>query len=460
MALPLLPTLEELLHPSSQPAKIQEQAAASSDPLDPIHLFDISWRKRDGTIPHVVLPKALTGVDAPIVVMSSAHFPTGSHKVGPAFSCLREKVLRDGASVADHQLVFPSTGNYGIGGAWVGPRMGFSSLVVLPEEMSAERFEKIRAYGAEVIATPGCESNVKEIYDKVKELRKDDKNIILNQFEDFGNYRFHRKVTGEAALELSTELKDQGVGDGTIAAFVSAMGSAGTIAAADSIRLKHPLMKTVGLEPVQCPTMFNIGYGGHAIEGIGDKHVTWIHNVRAMDALFCIDDQQCLEGLQLLQEGQDVLKKELDLSDDVLSFIKGRFGVSGVCNVLGAIKTARHYGFGARQAVFTVATDSFDRYPSVLRNLDQAKGKMTRDVAARRINIFADQPATWVLEGTQEVRRRWHNQKYFTWVEQQGKSVEELDALWEPSFWEREMDELPSLEEQTLALREQAERRP
>jgi cysteine synthase A len=455
MSLPTLPTLDELLNPDTQPADIQDKASSCEDPLDPINLFNISWKKRDGSIPHVVLPEALTGVKAPIVVMSSAHFPSGSHKVGPAYSCLREKILRDGATTEGNTCVFPSTGNYGIGGAWVGPRIGFKSLVVLPEEMSAERFEKIRAYGADVIATPGCESNVKEIYDKVNELKQDDQYIILNQFADFGNYRFHRKVTGGSALALAAQLEKQGIGDGTIHAFVWAMGSAGTSAAADAIRAapNQGHLKTIGLEPVQCPTLFNVGYGGHAIEGIGDKHVTWIHNVRAHDALFCIDDRECLRGLQLLQEGQHVLKKELDLDDSVLDFIKGRFGISAICNILGAIKTAKHYELGPDQAVFTAATDSYDRYPSVMRRLDQEEGEMTDAIARERIGIFRDQPTTWAQEGTMEVRRRWHNQKYFTWVEQQGMSIEALNALWEPQFWEDEYAKLPALEEQTLALR-------
>src|SRR5262249_21058755 len=199
-----------------------------------------------------------------------------------------------------HTLVFPSTGNFGIGGAWVGPRMGYRSLIVLPEEMSAERFEKIRGYGAEVVATPGSESNVKEIYDKVRELRAVAENRILNQFEEFGNYRFHFHCTGAAALEVA-----RGAGF-RIGAFVSAMGAAGTMGAGEGIKLVFPGSASVAVEPVQCPTLYNVGFGAHRIEGIGDKHVTWIHNVWATDLLVCVDDGECLEGLQLLQEGADV----------------------------------------------------------------------------------------------------------------------------------------------------------
>ena len=167
------PTFAEMRDPGLVDPALREKAReARSRPLDPLNLWNLSW-KADGAVPFTVLPEALTGVRAPIVVLSGRHFPTGSHKVGPAYSILVEKQLDGVCAPGEHTLVFPSTGNFGIGGAWVGPRMGYRSRVVLPEEMSAERFEKIRGYGADVIATPGSESNVKEIYDKVRELRAD-----------------------------------------------------------------------------------------------------------------------------------------------------------------------------------------------------------------------------------------------------------------------------------------------
>lgn len=452
MTIPLLPTFGELLDPRTQPKEIRAKAVASKDPLDPIHLFRISWRNDEDRLEYRVLPPELTGVEAPIVVMCAYRFPTGSHKVGPVYSCVRESLLQ--GELDNHcRLVFPSTGNFGIGGAWVGPRMGFRSLVVLPEDMSAERFEKIRSYGAEIIATHGCESNVKEIYDCVNQLKQSPENRIQNQFEKFANYRFHYEITGNSALQMAQELQVQGVGKHGIAAFVSAMGSAGTIAAGDRIKEAFPASKIVGVEPIQCPTLYNVGFGGHAIEGIGDKHVTWIHNVRNMDMLICVDDQTCLEGLQLLQEGHDYLARHLGIAEDVLSSWDQVFGISSVCNILAAIETARHLQLDRSQMVFTVATDGFDRYPSVMERLTRQHGAMTEEKALRRIDTFRKGSKHWVQEGTMDVRRRWHNQKYFTWVEQQGKSVEELNALWEPSFWRDQVAILPELERATLALR-------
>jgi cysteine synthase len=317
---------------------------------------------------------------------------------------------------------------------------------VLPEEMSAERFEKIRAYGADVVATPGSESNVKEIYDRVRELRREPANRILNQFEELGNYRFHFHCTGAAALEVVDGLGLE------VGAFVSAMGSAGTIAAGEAIKARFPSSRTVAVEPVQCPTLYDVGFGAHRIEGIGDKHVTWIHNVFATDLLVCVDDLDCLRGLQLLQEGTDALVAE-GVPRETAESWRDVFGVSGVCNVLAAIKTARHYGLGARQALVTMATDGFDRYPSVLRKLDAEVGAMDADEGRRRLDVFRGQKTDWLLEGTPGVRRRWHNQKYFTWVEQQGRTVDDLRAQEDPAYWVAEQERAADVDRRILEMR-------
>jgi hypothetical protein len=270
---------------------------------------------------------------------------------------------------------------------------------------------------------------------------------VLNQFEEFGNYRFHFHCTGSAALDVAGSL---GL---PVAAFVSAMGSAGTIAAGEAIKRRFPASVTVAAEPIQCPTLYNVGFGAHRIEGIGDKHVTWIHNVWATDLLVCIDDRECLEGLQLLQQGANALIEE-GLDEALARSLPGAFGISGVCNVLAAIKAARHYGLGPRDLVMTVATDGFDRYPSVLRRLDAEQGPMDADTARRRVGIFRAQKGDWILEGTREVRRRWHNQKYFTWVEQQGKRVEELREQEDSGFWLAQQELAHDVDRRLLARRQ------
>jgi cysteine synthase len=258
------PTYAEMRDPSLLPDEVRGRARqARSRPLDPLNVWNIGW-KAGGALAYTVLPEALTGIPSPVVVLSGRSFPTGSHKVGPAYAILAEKQLAGECRPGQHTLVFPSTGNFGIGGAWVGPRLGYRSLVVLPAEMSAERFQMIEGYGAEVVKTPGSESNVKEIYDRVRELRAEPHNRVLNQFEEFANYRFHYHCTAAAVLELARALRLQ------VGAFVSAMGSAGTIAAGEAIKAQHPGAATVAVEPVQCPTLHEVGFGTHRIEGIGD----------------------------------------------------------------------------------------------------------------------------------------------------------------------------------------------
>jgi cysteine synthase len=448
-----------MLHPDKIDPRVRKQAVEMSmrDPLDPINLYNITWRSPQGKVYAYVVPQALTNVEAPIVVLYSKDFPTGSHKVGAAYSVLIDKELFGEVDPSVHTLVWPSTGNYGIGGAWVGCRMGFDSLVILPAEMSTERFDRIRSYGARIIATPGCESNVKEIYDKCKELKAADpeKVRILNQFEVFGNYRFHYFVTGNTIVELASELAAQGIGKGRVSAYCSAMGSAGTIAAGDRLKQVWPEHKIVGLEPTQCPTLYNNGYGGHDIQGIGDKHATWIHNVNNMDAIMCIDDVQCKKGLQLLTEeaGWRVLA-DAGVSQEQVQLMSQTFGISGVCNVLGAIKTAKFFGFGKDDLVVTILTDAIDRYGSVMAQLSTTYGKMGETEARVRLeSIFHCQGLDWIMEGTRDARARWHNLKYYTWVEQQGKTIEELNAQRHPEFWLAEQGRIEGIDAKLRAVR-------
>jgi cysteine synthase len=454
------PTFEEMLHPHKIAPEIRAKAikARKDDLLDPINLFNITWRNERDEVYHVVLPHELTGVDAEIVVIYGKEFPSGSHKVGAAYSVLLEKELFGEVDPSRHTLVWPSTGNYGIGGAWVGGRMGCDSLVVLPEGMSRERFERIHSYGAMVVKTTGSESNVKEIYDETKRLRESDPDIrILNQFEVMGNYRFHYHVTGNTVVELAAELAQRGIGSGKISAFVSAMGSAGTIAAGDRLKQVWPDHKIVGLEPIQCPTLYNNGYGVHDIQGIGDKHVTWIHNVLNMDALMCIDDIECKKALQVLAEeaGRQTLVKRYKLDAELVEKLGTLFGISGMCNVLGAIKTAKYYKMGKGDVIVTVATDALDRYHSVMQDMADTYGKLDEAAAVGRIeSIFRGMRTDWILPGTAEARERWHNLKYYTWVEQQGKTVEELDAQRDPQWWLDHQAMVPEIDARLMAVRE------
>ncbi|HEY4723892.1 MAG TPA: pyridoxal-phosphate dependent enzyme [Anaerolineae bacterium] len=451
------PTFEEMLHPDKIDPATRAKAvkALKDDPLNPINLYNITWRGADNQIKYEVLPKELTGVEAPIVVLYGRDFPTGAHKVGAAYSVLAEKIVFGEVDVAKNTVVWPSTGNYGIGGAWVGGRVGARSIVVLPQGMSKERFEMIESFGAQVIKTVGSESNVKEIYDKTWELKQNPNTRILNQFEVMGNYRFHYHVTGNTIVELAEVLKRQSVGDGHIAAYCSAMGSAGTIAAGDRLKQVWPEHKIVGLEPTQCPTLYNNGYGSHDIQGIGDKHVTWIHNVMNMDAIMCLDDIECKKGLQLLVEepGMELLK-QIGVPEAKVKQLASIFGISGVCNVLGAIKTAKFYDFGSKDVIVTICTDTITRYYSVMDEMTETYGKMDKAEALARLkSVFYGAKTDWIHESTTDMRKQWHNLKYYTWVEQQGKSVEELNAQKNQEWWIKHQEMVPELDKRIVTAR-------
>lgn len=443
------PNYEEMLHPWKIDKKIREKAfkMRKEDPLHPINLYNINWRDENDKIYHFVLPPELTGVKANIVVLYAKEFPSGSHKVGPTYSVLMEHAINGEIDPEKNQLIWPSTGNYGIGGAWVSSRMEYDSLVLLPEEMSQERFDIIESYGGSVIKTPGCESNVKEIYDKSKELKKARPNVVkvLNQFESFGNYRFHEYVTGNTMVEL---VKEENIGNNKIAAVALTVGSAGTIASGDRVKKHFPKAKVISGEPIQCPTLALNGYGGHDIQGIGDKHVTWIHNVMNNDGVVLIDDMECKKMLQVLSNevGKEYLKEFID--EELIEFISDKLGISGVANIISAIKTAKHYDLQPGENVLTVATDSLERYHSVMENMTDELGELTREEAKNRYErIFKYQEPSFFFEGDMENRKRWHNLKYYTWIEQQGKMVEELNQQRYQKYWEGKADEVKEINE-------------
>ncbi|MCT4631612.1 MAG: pyridoxal-phosphate dependent enzyme [Firmicutes bacterium] len=446
------PTYEEMLHPWKIDKNIRKKAIEmkEKDPLHPLNLYNITWRSTDDSINHFVLPPELTGIKANIVVLFAKEFPSGSHKVGPTYSVLTEKTVNGDVDPMVHKLVWPSTGNYGIGGAFVSSRMNYNSLVILPEEMSKERFDLIRKYGSNVIATPGCESNVKEIYDKTHELtREDPEHIrILNQFESFANYRFHYYVTGNTMVEL---VRDEKIGNGEIGAVVLTVGSAGTIASGDLVKNKFPKAKIIAGEPVQCPTISMNGYGGHDIQGIGDKHVTWIHNVMNCDGVVQIDDLDCKKFLKVLstEKGKKYLSKFADKS--LIEYISDKLGISGVANIIAAIKTAKYYDMEEGENIIVVATDSISRYYSVLEEMDNpSEGEIERIYD----RVIRYQEPSLFFEGDRYSRLRWHNLKYYTWIEQQGKTVEELNLMLRQEFWNDEAKKVDEIDEKIKAYRE------
>ncbi|MFA5833289.1 MAG: pyridoxal-phosphate dependent enzyme [Bacteroidota bacterium] len=434
-----IPTFAQMRDPNLIPLNVKQKLPSIGLwDVNPLNLYRITW-KNDiktggfGGVNYFEIPKAITGVNARIIGIVGKYFPTGAHKVGAAFGCLVPRLVSGEFDPEKHKAVWPSTGNYCRGGAFDCRLLDCTPIAILPEGMSKERFVWLKEIGAEVIATPGTESNVKEIYDKCWELKKDPLNIIFNQFEEFGNPIWHYNVTGPALEEAFQDLR---IKDGNAAAYISATGSAGTIGAGDYLKKLHPNLKIVASEALQCPTLLMNGFGEHRIEGIGDKHVPWVHNVRNTDTVSAIDDEDCMRVLRLFNEaeGRKYLKSQ-GVSEMVLDQLT-LMGISSISNMLSAIKTAKYFEFGSDDVVLTIFTDSADMYKSRVEELRLERGSYTSmDAAKDHAAPLMHQSIDYYKELSYYDKKAIHNLKYFTWVEQQGKSSDELREQWYPEYW-------------------------
>ena len=440
----LIPTFAQMQDPSLIPPGIVARLAkVGLWDVNPLNLFRITWKNQPtargggfGGVNYVEFPKALTGVDARIIALVGKWFPTGAHKVGATFGCLVPRLVTGQFDPTTQKAVWPSTGNYCRGGAYVATLLACESVAILPEEMSRERFEWLAQVSGEIIATPGCESNVKEIFDKCWELRAErgDGIVIFNQFDEFGNHLWHYSVTGHAMQEvLEHELGPKD----TYRGVALTTGSAGTIGCGDYMKELFPASVVAASEALQCPTLLLNGFGGHRIEGIGDKHVPWIHNLRNTDMIMAIDDEACMNLARLFNEpaGRAYLVRE-----GVPEALVGQLdllGISGVANLLSAIKLSKWYELGDHDVVLTVLTDSMELYGSRLRELAEEHGPYTElDAAADYARYLLGCTMDYVEELGYWDRRRIHNLKYYTWVEQQGKTYKEIQAQWyDEEYW-------------------------
>ena len=433
----ILPTLAQMKDPTLIPDKIKEQLKdVGLWDINPLNLFRITWKNEAaesggqfGDVNYLELPKELTGVDARIVVLVGKWFPTGAHKVGAAYGCLAPRLVTGQFDPTTQKAVWPSTGNYCRGGAYDSALLGCESIAILPEEMSKERFEWLADVAGETIKTAGSESNVKEIFDKCWELRESGQDLmIFNQFDEFGNYLWHYTVTGSALKEILDMVMGP---EDTYRGMASATGSAGTIASGDYLKQLYPESKIVASEALQCPTLLENGFGAHRIEGIGDKHVPWVHNSKNTDVVVAIDDNAVVSLSRLFNEkaGQEYLIKQ-GVSEEVVAQLN-LMGFSGISNVLSAIKTAKYYEMGKNDIMLTVLTDSMELYQSRLEEMHAEHGEYTEtDAAADYARWLIGQSTDNMEELRYTDRRRIHNLKYYTWVEQQGKTYDEIQAQW------------------------------
>jgi hypothetical protein len=312
--------------------------------------------------------------------------------------------------------------------------------------MSRERFDWLQNIASEVIPTPGCESNVKEIFDKCWELRRSGEDLmIFNQFDEFGNYLWHYEVTGHAMEELLQLIL--GPND-TYRGFISATGSAGTLACGDYLKQKFPGSKVLASEALQCPTLLLNGFGGHRIEGIGDKHVPWIHNCKNTDFITAIDDNAVVNLSRLFNEdaGKNALINQ-GVPDDIVEKLD-LLGFSSISNLLSSIKFSKYNELSSHDIVLTVLTDSMELYQSRLNEMQEEMGSYSINQAnIDNARWLKGQGIDFMEELTHYGRKRIHNLKYYTWVEQQGKTYEEIQAQWnDPDYWLEIQSQVPEID--------------
>ena len=458
----IVPTFAQMKDPSLMPPEVKsELAGVGLWDVHPRNLFRIGWMNEPtargggfGAPNILVLPPELTGVPARIVALVGKWFPTGAHKVGATFGCLVPRLVTGHFDPTRHKAVWPSTGNYCRGGAYVAALLGCESIAILPQEMSQERFEWLATVAGEVIATPGCESNVKEIFDKCRELKQNrDDLIIFNQFDEPGNYLWHYDVTGDALLRIL----DNGLaGPGEAAGVILSSGSSGTLACGDRLKKAFPGLKVGVAEALQCPTLLYNGHGGHRIEGIGDKHVPWIHNVRNTDMAIAVDDKDTLRLLRLFNEPEGRKLLQSEGVDEQLAAQLDWLGISSIANMIASIKFARYYELTEHDIVLTVFTDSLELYGSRLRELAQELGPYTDRHAAVDFERLRSISVDFTVELGYYDRKRIHNLKYFTWIEQQGKDLQELDDQWFDyrCYWSRIQTAVGEIDEVITAFNE------
>jgi cysteine synthase A len=450
-----LPTFKMMKNPETVPEKIKAQLKdIGLWDLHSTNLYRITWNNEPvdsggqfGGVNHLVLPPELTGCRATIIMLTGRWFPTGAHKVGATYGCLAPALVTGQFDPRKTKAVWPSTGNYCRGGAYISALLACNAIAILPEEMSKERFDWLKSIAGEVIATPGCESNVKEIFDKCWELRNSGEDLrIFNQFDEMGNPLWHYTVTGNAVENLMRSY----VSDGRrFAGYVSSSGSGGTLGAGYYLKQKFPRSKVVVAEALQCPTLLNNGFGAHRIEGIGDKHVPWVHDCKETDFVVGVDDEIPMRLLRLFNEqvGRHALieagvDKSLVQQLDLL-------GISGIGNMVASIKFAKYNELTENDVVVSIATDSMQLYGSRVGELEQERGVYTEAQAQRDLECINAITMDHTKELSYYDRKAIHHLKYYTWIEQQGRDVNELNDQWydHDAYWSTIFEQVKAIDE-------------
>jgi len=224
--------------------------------------------------------------------------PGGSVKDRIALAMIEDAESR-GVIKAGATIIEPTSGNTGVGLAWVGASKGYKVILTMPETMSAERRSLLKALGAQLVLTPGAEG-MKGAIAKAEELNREiEGSVILGQFVNPANPAVHERTTGEEIW------KDT---DGKVDIFVAGVGTGGTVSGTGKALKKHnPAIKVVAVEPATSAVLSTGIPGKHKIQGIGAGFVPQTYNSEVVDTILPVADDDAIKSSRLLSTTQGLL---------------------------------------------------------------------------------------------------------------------------------------------------------
>lgn len=237
-------------------------------------------------------------LNAKVIVKIEYFNPGGSVKDRIALAMI-EAAEKNGELKPGSVIIEPTSGNTGIGLAWVSSVKGYRLILTMPETMSVERQNLLKALGATLVLTPGSEG-MKGAIAKAKELQGENPgSVILQQFENPANPDVHRRTTGEEIWRDT---------DGEVDIFVAGVGTGGTLSgSSETLKRHNPSIKTVAVEPATSPVLSGGNPGAHKIQGIGAGFVPGNFNREVVDEVIPIPDNEAIGASRLLAEKEGLL---------------------------------------------------------------------------------------------------------------------------------------------------------